>query len=137
MREFVLRVSEDIYPAEAVLNTCYLFLERAYFFVEREKTGMKVLKIHIRPKENAGAPRALKALRGAFLDELVYSSLRCTLARENRKIREFIVGSALYAQAGFSKDELFLSPSADYEEDPLGIAKTLKRRRGKKTSQTI
>jgi His-Xaa-Ser system protein HxsD len=134
MKEAVLRVSEDIYPAPAVLSACYRFLERAYFFVERESPKAKVLKVHIKPRENGGG---VKALRGAFLNELVYASLRHTLARENRKIREFIVGSALYAQAGFAKDDLFLSLGAGYEKDPLGIARSLKRRRGKKTASGV
>ncbi len=137
MRECVLRVSEDIYPATAVLNTCYVFLERGYFFVERERPKAKVLKVHIKTKGNGGGAKALGVLRDQFLDELVHASLRCALARENRKIREFIVGSALYAQAGFSKDDLFFSPGADYEQDPLGIAKTLKKRRGKKTASKV
>jgi len=137
MRECILRISEDIYPAAAVLNTCYVFLERGYFFIEREGPKARTLRVHIKTKRDADGAKALKALRGQFLDELVYASLRCALARANRKIREFIVGSALYAQAGFAKDELFLPPGADYEQDPLGIAKTLKRRRGKKTASKV
>jgi len=132
MKKTVVKINEDIYPAGAVLNTCYQFLERGYFFVERCGPKAKVLKVHIKPKENSGGSRGLKAFRDEFLNELVYASLRCTLARENRKIREFIIGSALYAQAGFPKDDPFLSPGADFEKDPLGIAKSLKRPRGRK-----
>lgn len=137
MKECVLRVSEDIYPVAAVLNTCYALLERGYFFIERERPKAKVLKVRIKTKADAGGAKALEALRDQFLDELVYASLRCALARTNRKIREFIVGSALYAQAGVAKDDLFLSRDADYEKDPLGIAKTLKKRRDKKTASKV
>jgi len=137
MSACVLRVSEDIYPTAAVLNTCYVLLDEGYFFIECEGPKAKTLKVHIKTKEGAGGRKTLETLRGRFLDELVYAALRCALARDNRKIREFIVGSALYAQAGVPPGGPFLPSGADYEKDPLGIARTLKKRRGKKTASKV
>ncbi|MBF0386572.1 MAG: hypothetical protein HQL20_01795 [Candidatus Omnitrophica bacterium] len=89
----LIRVSKEIYPLEAVLQACYQFLERAYFFIDMDQPGNKI-RVHI-----TGKGRSLnRSFRNIFLEELLHSALRYRLAGRNRKLREYIVGSALFSR---------------------------------------
>ncbi len=111
-----------VYPLESIYNTAYVFSDRA--FVHMEGDPKKEMKIHLRGKENLNNKK-LEALKGEFLNELLNFLLRVQIAKRNKKIREFIVGSALV----YGAEGGFLFPGAekgdqsgDWRKDPLGIA---------------
>lgn len=86
-------LKKKIYGVEAVQQACYQFLEQAYFFIDLNPSGRNI-RVHISPKDKPlGA-----AFKNIFLEELLHCSLRHHLARRNRKLREMIVGSALFAR---------------------------------------
>ncbi|MEI6437891.1 MAG: hypothetical protein WCO69_03960 [Candidatus Omnitrophota bacterium] len=89
----VISLQKEVYPPEAVLQACYQFLEKAYFFIDLDASG-QVIRVHISRKTGP----LNKAFKNVFLEELLHSSLRFQLARRNRKLREFIVGSALFSR---------------------------------------
>jgi len=124
-----IRLDLKIYPLEAILNTCYMFIERAYIFLDGD-TKARFVKVSIKGKKKLSKKR-LVALRGEFMNELLYSVLRYNVSKNNKKIREYIIGRALYSSVsisdlGVSKEEL------DYQKDPLGIAVPWEEKYGKK-----
>ena len=80
-----------------------------------------------------------KEFRGKFLEELLHSSLRYTINQRNQKLREYIVGSALFshdpAEAAVTPPEdVFLEKETELPQgplnDPLGIAVPWEQRNG-------
>ncbi len=100
-----------VYPLEAIYQACYVFLDRAYIFLD-SLSSKKVL-VSLKGKEKL-SQKQLESLKGEFLNELLNSSLRLEVAKRNRKIREAIIGQALMSALG--------GEGASFQEDPLGIA---------------
>jgi His-Xaa-Ser system protein HxsD len=73
----------------AVYSCAYLFLEKAYIFLEGDPKKVIIVNIKAKTGNDAGK------ISDEFLNELLNASLRCEISRENKKIREFIVGTAL------------------------------------------
>lgn len=91
--ELSFSLNANIYSFESILGAAYSFLDRAYIFLDGDpKKNIKVvLKLK---KESSGLnPESLK---GEFLNELLGQSLRLKLAKDNKKIQEYIVGQALF-----------------------------------------
>jgi len=132
-KSMVLRVDKDYYPKEAVLATCYRFLEDNYIFLERVSSSGKDIKVSITPKR----ARKLKNLEAEFKNELVSNTLRYKIAERNKKLREYIVKTALFfSQPKETIDSLLFEDSSqkeqDWEKDPLGIAIPWEEKYGKK-----
>jgi His-Xaa-Ser system protein HxsD len=116
-------VDLEAYSLEAVYGASYIFMDRYYLSMERP--GKKILKVTIQPKE--GAVENPAALEGEFKNELLNQSLREMIAAKNAKLREYIIGRALYGaetttEAGGGKG---------YTDDPLGIAVPWEQKYGK------
>jgi len=124
-----ITLNSKIYPLEAILNTCYTFIDRAYIFLDANHRGNRI-KISLKGKN--GIPRRqLKGLRGEFMNELLHSALRCAINKNNKKIREYIVGRALYSALP-GPDLVMSEKTRDYQEDPLGIAIPWEEKYGRK-----
>lgn len=99
-----------IYPIEAILNCCYSFVDKAYVFLDSDPKT-KNIKVALKRKPGSNNKK-IGILRGEFMNELLYSLIRQTVSKNNKKIREYIVGRALYSTL----------PTATTLDDPLGIA---------------
>jgi len=135
----IITLHNEVYPIETILQTCYQFIDRAYFHIDLDEPGKRVL---VNVSLKAEAPKRMRAqeFRGQFLEELLYSSLRYTINQRNQKLREYIVGSALFSH---NPTEAAVTPPEDVpiEEkseisqgplnDPLGIAIPWEQRHGK------
>jgi len=124
MKENILKfnLSTDLYPLEAIYQTCYTFLDRAYIYLD-SPSAKKVL-VSLRGKKKI-SPEKFKALRGEFMNELLNSALRLEVSKRNRRIRELIVGRALVSAVRPLK-------KISFKEDSLGIGKTWEEKYGKK-----
>lgn len=117
-----VRVACDlrVYPLDVVYGAAYVFLARCYVRIDRD--GARCVRATLTGKE-AMDPKALPALAGEFWNELVDQFVRARLARQHTKLREMIVGRALFAAQGIGADPTSEpTPEADYLADPLGIA---------------
>jgi len=132
-------LNAKIYPLEVIYATAYVFIDRAYAYVGGDPK--KEIKVSLTGKEKL-SNKNLESLRGEFLNELLNYLLRVEIAKRNKKIREFIVSSALVA--GLENDLLFASAgdgvkkSGDWQNDPLGIAipwEGVKKNADKKTKK--
>jgi His-Xaa-Ser system protein HxsD len=124
-----IKLNSKIYPLEAILNACYVFIDRAYIYLDADAKG-KSIKIYFKAKDKL-SQRRLEGLRGEFMNELLYSNLRYQISKNNKKIREYIVSRALYSALSpanlFSSDE-----KMSYQGDPLGIATPWEEKLSKK-----
>lgn len=87
------KLKTKIYPLECILNTAYLFLDQIYFFVDGDPKSE--LEITIKGKDGV-TNKELDSIYGEFNNELINQKLRMNLAKQNKKIQEYIVGKALF-----------------------------------------
>jgi His-Xaa-Ser system protein HxsD len=113
-------VDESVYPLEAVYGASYVFLERCYLFLSREKEG--VVNVRLTSKE-AATPDTLDALAGEFANELLSQTIRQRLSQSSARIREYYTAAALRAATSApSVDDLLAElESEELLEDPLEI----------------
>lgn len=124
-----INLNSKIYPLEAILNACYTFIDRAYIFLDTDSKGNQI-KVSIKPK-NKLPEKQLEVLKGEFMNELLHSVLRYTVSKNNKKIREYIIGRALYSALP-TPDLITADEKLDYQEDPLGIAIPWEEKYGRK-----
>ena len=127
------QLSCKIYPFEAVLNASYTFIDRVYIFLDSNLKEDKVI-VSFKEKQKL-SPKKLEDLRGEFMNELLHCVLRYKISKNNKKIREYIVGRALYSALPLPMEEALLgedSGKLDYQEDPLGITIPWEEKHGKK-----
>lgn len=118
------------YPMEAVYGAAYVFVDKAYLFLE-SKSKDKV-EVYLKAKKKSDNEK-LEELKGEFLNELLNYTVRIKLAKSNKKIRDYVVSQALLSAIGEEaisqeeeKDEM------KYEDDPLGIAVPWEEKYGEK-----
>lgn len=90
-------VSRDAYPLEAVYSAAYVFVDCVYVYLApRGKNGVAV---RLTAKSGTSG-KQLENIAGEFQNELLNASLRVSLAKENKKIRQQIVERALFSSIG-------------------------------------
>jgi His-Xaa-Ser system protein HxsD len=129
-----IKLNSKIYPLEVILNACYAFIDRAYIFLDSNSKAQDYY-VFLKGK-NRLAERQLTSLRGEFMNELLHCALRHKISKENKKIREYIIGRALYSASSSAKKGDALSKKLkdkgpDYEKDPLEITKTWEKKYGR------
>ncbi len=113
--EFVFNLQN--YSVDALYGAAYAFLDKAYIFFDN-KSPKKIL-VSLKSKKNS-TKKQLENLKDEFLNELLSCETRARLSKNNKKIREFIVGQALFSAVGESEEDF--DDSFNSEDDPLGIA---------------
>lgn len=119
------KLNSKIYPLEAILNACYAFIDRAYIFLDND-SKTKNINVSFKGKHKL-SEKNLKSLQGEFMNELLHSSLRYNINKNNKKIREYIINRALYSALPYEDEKFEI-----YNEDPLGIATPWEEKYGKK-----
>lgn len=131
-----LLIDVKVYPLEAIYGTSYVFIDRAYLFLD--SCSSKKIEVSLKGKKKL-TKKQLEGLAGEFLNELLNHTLRINLAKYNRKIREYIVSQALFSAVGgeeIAEKSISKEPTEEkfkYEEDPLGIAVPWEEKYGKKS----
>ncbi|MFA6032705.1 MAG: hypothetical protein WC889_07405 [Myxococcota bacterium] len=100
------------HPMEAAYGAAYIFLDR--YFIRMDRPKKDVLHVTMRAKTGEGDPSTAE---GEFHNELLNQSLRQMIAGRNARLREYIIGRALYAA-----DTPVPAAQQSYADDPLGIA---------------
>jgi len=113
-----------VYPQEAIIGASYAFLDRIYIFLDSKKKDK--IEVNIKSKKKISAS-SLKRLKDEFLNELLYNAMRIVSAKRNKKIREFIVGRALFSAVEEAEAESL--------DDPLGIAVPWEEKYGKRSKK--
>ncbi len=111
------------YPLEAIYSAAYVFLDRAYIFLDGDPE--KEIIVSLKAKKPL-TQKELENLKGEFHNELLNYLIRTKITKRNKKIREFIIATAL--TSALPKESLIGIPKIEnlselsFEEDPLGIA---------------
>lgn len=111
----ILKLKQDIYPLEAICGASYVFIDKAYIYIDSKKKGE--YEVRIKGKEKLTSKK-LTEIEGEFMNELLNYVQRLNISKSTGKIREYIVERALYSavnEEGPAKDD-------DVLDDPLGIA---------------
>lgn len=116
MNKIIFSLNSKITSLEAVYSTCYAFIDKFYIYLDKNKENFVVA---LQPKEGK---INLKTVEGEFRNELLNNLLREKIAKNNSKIREYILGQALYSSTPSEIEEFLTKTGEDYIEDPLGIA---------------
>ena len=124
-----MKLNPMIYPLEVIYSTCYVFIDRAYLFLDGDPK--KEIIVAIKGKKNL-SKKQLENLAGEFLNELLSAALRINLAQHNKKIRQYIVERALVSAAN---DEN-LDESVSHLDEPLGIAVPWEEKYSKKSKNS-
>jgi len=96
----------NIYSLRSILSATFVFLDDYYIFLDQAEEGKIAVQIKSKEKE-----ADLKKAVDDFKNELINTSLRLKISKENKKIREAIVSSALYGRV----EELKTRHTADPE----------------------
>lgn len=115
--KIILRINPRLYSLEAIYGACYVFIDRAYIFLDGNPA--KEIKVCLKGRRRM-AFKALERLAGEFQNELLNYALREKIARHTRRIREYIVGRAIFSASDSLPGEE--ERQSDYQKDPLGIA---------------
>jgi len=115
------------YPLESLYGAAYVFLDKAYIFLDSRAKDKIQVSLKGKKKLNK---KQLEELKGEFLNELLNYTLRIKLAKSNKKIREFIIGQALISAYG--PEQEIIDDESNYQDDPLGIAVPWEEKYGKK-----
>jgi len=130
--QVIFNVNGKVYPLEAIYGASYTFLDRAYVFLDGDPN--KIIRIYLKGKEKF-SQKDLEKLVGEFSNELLNYALRIKIAERNKRIREYIVGTALFsANPDLGAEDLLgkEEEELDWKKDPLGIAKPWEEKFGKK-----
>ena len=132
--ELVISLNPKIYPLEAIYGACYVFIDRAYLFLDGDLN--KEVKIFLKGMKEL-SPKELEKLAGEFENELLNYSLRLSIAKNTKNIRETIVERALFSVLPHEKELEKINKSEQIDEktienDPLGIAVPWEEKYGNK-----
>ncbi|MDD5065806.1 MAG: His-Xaa-Ser system protein HxsD [bacterium] len=117
MNKILFSLNSKITSLEALYSACYVFIDKFYIYLDKKGENFIV---SLQPKTQVKAdPRKVE---GEFRNELLNSLLREKITGNNSKIREYIIGQALYSSVPSEIDEFLSKTGEDYQEDPLGIA---------------
>jgi His-Xaa-Ser system protein HxsD len=130
-----IELDASIYPLPAVYSAAYVFLDRAYVFLD--KPAPEKLRVVLAPKAGPFDADRAKALAGELANELLSASWRHQITKENRATIEAVTMQAIAGAMGAaSLDDL---ESFDFTEepfdDPLGIAQSWEEKYTKKKDE--
>lgn len=119
-RKVTTVVDPKIYSLDAVLGAAYVFLGRAWVHLDRDRKGH--LAVTLKAKGSASKEELVR-LSDDFENELVDQVVRLGLAKKHLKLREMIVGRAMFGATGVGGERTGVGDGeGDYLDDPLGIA---------------
>ena len=127
-----INLDSKIYNLEAVLNACYVFIEKIYICIDSDCKGEKIV-ISLKGKRKLSRKK-MEQLKGEFMNELLHSALRYKVGKNNKKLREYIIGRALYSALPVL-EQAPNEEKSDYLDDPLGIAIPWEEKYGKKNAK--
>ena len=86
-------LDQQVYPMEAIYAAAYVFIEKVYIYLAM-KNGKTIMTLTA--KEGVTS-KQLEKISGEFLNELLNSSLRHSLSKNNKKLRQTIIEMALFS----------------------------------------
>ena len=118
--KIVVPVNPQLYSLEAIYGAAYVFLDRAYLFLDGNPKSQVMVTLKGKERLNK---KQLEDLAGEFYNELLNCALRNQISKNNQKIREYVVARALFsAQEPLQKEIKKETKKEEWQKDTLGIA---------------
>jgi len=119
-RRVTFNIDEDLYARDAIYGAAYLFVDRAWIFLDRPSD--RYVSVQLRSKSEADEA-ALTALAGEFANELLNQVLRTRIGASTARIREYYFAKAFFTEPDRSGIDALLAEldAEEMEEDPLEI----------------
>lgn len=115
-----IQIDEKVFPRDVVVSAAYMFLDRCY--VRLERAPRRQVLVQIKGKNKLSKIR-LANLADEFENELLHQLIRRQVAERTDRLREVIVGRALFsAEPAGEPVQAEPEEDMDYLDDPLGIA---------------
>lgn len=136
-----ITISSEFYPLHALYGAAYVFIARAYVFLEQPDDSSYRVTLAVKTPskgEDEEQTRAiLRQLVGEFANELLGCAWRHQITRDNRVLIETVTMQAIAGSMGPpSLDDLASFDFTDEAlDDPLGIALSWEEKYGKKNKQ--
>lgn len=132
--QVLITVSSKIYSLEVIYVSSYVFLNRAFIFLDEKKKGEILITLKSKEKMDK---KQLEDFGGEFYNELLNYCLRNEISKNNQKLREYIVSRALIGALTEEEEEYTIKeePEEEIEEwkgDSLGLAVPWEKKFGKK-----
>ena len=127
-----IELDEDLYPEDAVKGAAYVFLDRAYVFLERAADR----RLRVRVKAKSGGDT--RALAGELENEALAQAYRRRIAADKRALIEGVAYRAIAGAAGPPGLDDLLAMDIGAEtafDDPLGIAMSWEEKYAKKKTE--
>ena len=105
----VLSYKKSIYPLDTLFGALYKLIDFGYFFVDEDEDSWLV---YIKTQESDS-----DSLVDRLNREILFQRLRGLIAEKNAKIREYIIGRALYALEEEDSFAKILDEIGESEED--------------------
>jgi len=134
--KIIFEVNTKVYPKEVIYKACYIFIGRAFVYLDIFKKNLITVTLQGRKILNK---KQIKSLKEEFSNELFNALLRENVSLKNQKISEYIVGGAITAlllkdrekedNSNLEKEienltkDLDKIEEDDFKNDPLGIKK--------------
>jgi len=128
--KITILIDPTIYSLEAIYSAAYIFIDKAYLFLEKGPKNQ--VAVSIKGKEKLTL-KELKDLSGEFHNELLNCALRDKISKNNQKIREYVVARALMSAAEEENKPLMKTKKEVWQKDTLGIAIPWEEKYGNKT----
>jgi His-Xaa-Ser system protein HxsD len=123
-----LELDEELYPRDAVQGAAYVFLDRAYVFLERSQDRRLLVRVKAKGGDTA-------AVAGELENEALAQAYRRRIAASHRALIESVTSRALAGAAGPPGLDDLLAMDIGAEtafDDPLGIAMSWEEKYAKK-----
>lgn len=134
--KIVVSINPKLYPLEVIWGAAYVFLDRAYIYLDGDPKSEIFISIKGKKKFTK---ESLRKMGGEFLNELLNYSLRYSISKNNKKIREYILGASLFGASGkeaipseIPEEKEEEGKGEDWGKDPLSIAIPWEEKYGKK-----
>lgn len=92
--KIIIGANSKIYNLDVVLKASQAFLDQVYIFLDCDQAGRRFIII-LQGKKKLSAKRR-KKIKGDFLDSLLHCALRYQIAKNDKKLRDLILGRVLY-----------------------------------------
>lgn len=121
--KITIAINPQFYPPEAIYGAAYVFMDRAFIFLDGDPKNQVLITLKGKEKLNQ---KKLNDLSGEFCNEILNYSLRNRISKNNQKIREAVVLRALsvmdQTERPPQQENKKNPPQEKWQNDTLGIA---------------
>lgn len=134
VKSITFSVNLEIYPLEIIYSTAYLFLDKVYFYMDKEQED----KIKIELTKKNGSDN-LEEIKNEFMNEMMNQAFRLENDEKTKDFKEILIKRVLDFNENTDQDnideemleKILDDEDDDWLDDPEGIAIPWEEKYGK------